>query len=273
MPTQQGPSDAGSPEGAPEIPTTPRETDPDAIQSLWQASPHAQTYVVDSGGNNSSCTRCHAPVNYVPALEEIPESCFMCKFELTEPPPLTAEDIWANIQCNVCHELDKKGKAKPEYSWLEVAAVGQYAEVDSTTELCLKCHVPVDMPGHKPVIELLNAHMDMVCTNCHDAHSVEATCSTSGCHEGILLAVPAIPGHDAYHQEVTCIACHDAGGLEVGPDDASGDWLAFVTITSVDGGSIRVPYASHNISKESSCTRCHYAGNPWQLIENVSAGP
>jgi hypothetical protein len=197
----------------------------------------------------------------------------VCKFELTTPPPITEKDVWEAIPCNVCHELDKKGNAKPEISWLESAFALQYTEVSTTTELCLKCHIQIDIPGHKPEVALPNAHTGMLCTDCHDAHSVEATCSNSGCHEGILSAIPEIPGHDTSHEKVTCIACHDASGLEVGIDEVSADWLTFVEIDLGDGESTLAPYASHDVSKDVACDRCHFSGNPWNLVGEISTSP
>ena len=267
---QQGPSISGSPIGTP--PTTDVPLDADAISTLWQASSHAQTYVVDGNGENSACTRCHAPINYVPTVDEIPESCFVCKFELTTPPPLTEMSVWESIPCKVCHELDKKGNAESEMKWLESAAAGLYEDVDTSTELCLKCHIQVNIPNHKPEIMLSAAHADLLCADCHDAHSVEATCSNSGCHEDIL-STPEISGHDTSHEKVSCIACHDASGFEVGVDEESGEWLTFTAIELADGESALVPYASHNISKEAACDRCHFSGNPWNLVDEVSTSP
>jgi hypothetical protein len=61
---------------------------------------------------------------------------------------------------------------------------------------------------------------------------------------------------------VTCWACHDGAGLEVGPDEEN-NWVAFLP-------GAMVPYASHNISKQALCERCHFMNNPWKLSEEVS---
>ena len=130
-------------EGAAEI-----EAEPVDIDAAWLSSPHANAFVLDADGNNNPCARCQAPINWVPSMDDLPESCFACKFELDEPPPYIPEDEWLDIPCNVCHEVDKNGEVQPEYSWLEIAALDEYAAVESPTELCMKCHDPINVPEH-----------------------------------------------------------------------------------------------------------------------------
>ena len=83
------------------------EPDPAAIEAAWLSSPHADAFVLDVEGNNNTCARCHAPVNWLPSMDDLPESCFTCKFELEDPPPYIAESDWVDIPCYVCHEKDK----------------------------------------------------------------------------------------------------------------------------------------------------------------------
>ena len=244
---------------------TGSSTNVDSIPTDWEISAHARTYVVDNKGENSACTLCHSPTNFIPTIDEVPDSCFICKFELSEPPPLTAQDIWEGIPCRICHEPDRKGNIPAEFSWLEVPILEQYAEAATSTDLCVKCHKQVDLPGHKPQSELTNAHADILCTDCHNAHNLEASCSTGGCHDDILDSGSSIAGHDDDHQNVSCIACHQAGGLASGMSDDSGIWIPLISITSVSGAAELVPYSSHNIVKESACDSCHFSGNPWSL--------
>jgi hypothetical protein len=133
------------------------------------------------------------------------------------------EEEWEHIPCKVCHQV-KKDEVQAEFAWLEIAAIEEYAEVASSTELCLKCH--------------------------------------GECHE--VLA--SIPGHDEDHQAVSCMACHDADGLPVGPDEQEGIW-----VTSLEQAG--APYTSHNVQLEAPCDRCHYPGNPWGLSDSVSTEP
>ncbi|MFC2028882.1 hypothetical protein ACFLTX_03035 [Chloroflexota bacterium] len=240
-------------------------TSVDSIPTDWQISAHAQTYVLDGVGENSACTKCHSPLNFIPTVDEIPQSCFICKFEVSEPPPLTAQDVWQNIQCKICHEPDNKGNIPAEYSWLEVPILEQYAEVSSSSELCLNCHIQIDLPGHKPQVDLANAHAAMLCSDCHNSHSLKADCSSSGCHDNVMSSGGSIAGHDTDHQNVSCIACHQVGGLPDGMDDASGQWLPLLEISVVDGSTELLPYASHDISRQSACDTCHFSGNPWDL--------
>lgn len=250
-----------APENAPAEPQ-----DPETIQANWPSSPHAATFVVDANGNNSTCARCHAPANFVPTMDDMPASCSTCKFEVEDPPPYIEETAWSSIQCNVCHEV-KKDKVQPEIKWLEIAQIEQYAEVASSTELCLKCHAPQDIPDHWG-IQLEGVHADKGCTDCHDSHATTASCTASGCHEDVMTASSTIPGHDEAHKSVACTACHDAGGLDVGPRSEDGIWTTFI---SIKDGSEQKPVISHNISLEAPCERCHFPGNPWELPEDAAA--
>jgi hypothetical protein len=93
--------------------------DPTMITSAWESSPHADTFILDDNGQNNTCAQCHAPINWLPSMEDLPESCFACKFELEPPPPTIAESEWLDVPCKVCHKVDKKDNVEPEYAWLE----------------------------------------------------------------------------------------------------------------------------------------------------------
>jgi hypothetical protein len=239
---------------------------PISIEEAWQTSLHAQTFVVGEDGSNSSCARCHAPVNWVPTMDDMPESCLACKFEVKPPPPLIPEEEWEHVPCKVCHQV-KKDEVQDEYAWLEIAAIEEYADVASTSELCLKCHAGVDLPDHEP-IQVSEEHADTTCTECHDAHATTATCSSSDCHEDL----EPIPGHDEDHQMVSCVACHDADNLQVGPNEEEGFWVTFMSVSS-DGEETITPYTSHNMQVEAPCDRCHFPDNAWGLSEAVSTEP
>lgn len=258
--SQEVPLTEGSSDGA------PLETDilpsavPDSVQTLWEGSPHAQTYVTDDLGTNSTCAYCHAPISYIPSMEDMPESCSACKFEVAPPPPTIAESEWGHIPCNVCHRV-KKGEVSPEIAWLSIPPIDEYEEISSSTDLCLKCHLDIDILDHHTP-DLTNAHAEYTCTQCHDAHSTAASCSSETCHPDTLEPASPIVGHDDDHVLVTCWACHDGAGLEIGLGDL-GKWTTILP----DG---LIPYASHNIVKEAACERCHFSGNPWDLMVDVT---
>ncbi len=271
--TPKGPSESPAQEQAPASDGTPSNNSPqeqndtkpplddDAIRVLWETSAHASAYVMGDDGKNSSCARCHAPAEYIPTLDEMPESCAACKFEVDPPPPMIAEANWSSVQCNICHRV-KKGEVDPQYAWLAIPPIDDYEDLASTTELCVKCHVEVDVEGHMPV-EIAGAHADYTCTQCHDAHATTATCSTADCHPDVMEPSASIPGHDEDHQIVECWACHDADGLEIGIDE-QGMWTTVI-------GDLKEPFASHNTVTEALCERCHFAGNPWELSDVVSS--
>lgn len=244
------------------------ESDPAAIEAAWRSSPHAKAFVVDAAGQNNSCAQCHAPLNWQPSMDTLPESCFVCKFELEDPPPFIPEASWDHVPCKICHRIDRDDNVQPEIAWLEIPVLEEYADVSSPTELCLKCHTPVDVPQHGNV-ELVSAHADYQCTDCHQAHQATATCVSEACHSDVIEPVEPIPGHDADHQSVLCVACHDGSGMQVGPDEGSGLWTTFAVSGSEESGLDRFTFTSHDIVLESNCNRCHYADNPWGLSVEV----
>lgn len=239
-------------------PTEAAADDPDLIQAKWESSSHANTFVVTEGGVNSKCARCHAPFNFIPTMDDMPESCATCKFEVDPPPPFTSEADWIDIECKVCHKF-KRDKIEPGFAWLEIAPIEEYAEVSTSTELCDKCHLAEEVEDHFSVF-VMGDHSGYLCTDCHDAHDTTATCSNSGCHEGTLEA--ELPGHDDAHTAVSCMACHDSGEMEIGILEDTGTWFTFLLET--EGGLI--PAASHNILLEAPCERCHFEENPWGLV-------
>lgn len=229
------------------------------IERDWQNSAHANTFLVDDEGQNNTCAQCHAPIEWMPSMDTIPETCFTCKFELEDPPPYIEEDAWQDIPCYVCHELDRHDEVQPEYTWLSIAAIDEYEEVSSTTELCQKCHVTADpVEGHM-VVNVSGVHQDQTCTDCHDAHNTQADCTT--CHNDLDFSASEIVGHDQDHAEIACFLCHDGGQPAADQDVDSGEWLL---IDPDLDPTIRVA-SSHNIVLESNCARCHYEDNPWQL--------
>jgi len=159
---------------------------------------------------------------------------------------------------------------QPEITYLEVAAIEEYTEVATTTELCQKCHAPVDLPNHE-VAELGGAHVDYACTDCHDAHGAAAvSCGSTDCHDDVIEPTIPIAGHDQDHQSVSCVACHDAAGMEVGIVEELGVWTTIVS-GSAEFEQGAMALTSHNIVKVASCDRCHFEGNQWNLSGSVSA--
>lgn len=241
------------------------------IVDKWLAGPHADTFVVDAEGTNDICTRCHAPDNFIPSMDDIPPSCYAapgCHFEVEEMPPFITEEQWLSVQCRTCHEIDKDGVVQPEYAWLAVAAIDEYETVESTTELCLNCHKEFDQPEHIS-ITVGGVHDGYSCTDCHDAHDTFTSCSDAGCHE-----TPQDPtGHDLLHPNVNCIACHDASELAVAPSEQHDEaWFTFISTSDGNEGST-FPYTSHNIQLEVECERCHFSDNPWGLSAELENTP
>jgi hypothetical protein len=236
----------------------------------WAASAHADSYVVDANGRNDRCARCHSAAEWAPGPEDIPESCLTCKFDVDQPTPLIAEEEWGHISCKICHRMDDD-EVEPEFAWLDIAVIDEYIDLDSTTDLCRKCHEMADIADHKPAINLADEHAELECTECHDAHAKTVTCANSDCHEDVLINADAVTGHDEEHASVSCTACHDSAGLEVGPYEDSEMWVTFTSLM-LDGEESLVPHSSHSVQTQVECERCHFGANPWGLSEDVATG-
>ena len=247
------------------------QTEPLSPEESWQASAHADSYVLSKEGRNDNCARCHSPAEWLPGPDDIPESCLTCKFDVDTPDPVVTEELWAHIACKTCHRMDDD-EVEPEFAWLDIAVIEEYIDLDSTTELCRKCHEESDLPDHKPAIAVSEEHGDLTCTECHDVHTTVAYCSSSGCHEDILASAEVPTGHDEDHKNVSCMACHDAGDLQVGPAEDTGIWVTMTTVSS-DGQESIVPHSSHSAQTEVACDRCHFVGNPWDLSDSVATEP
>jgi hypothetical protein len=231
----------------------------------WMSGPHSSTYDLGKGPN-TYCARCHSPMNWDPSSRiDEPPNCVTCKFDFESAPrialsnPLVPEMDWKNISCGICHSnLDDTFRI----SWFN-NTTGTHETVTSTTELCEKCHRDTETILHKRDLGK-DIHSAFVCTDCHDSHSTTASCSNAKCHVEVLLNSPFILGHDAAHDGVICVSCHDSSGLEVGPIEDGSVWVPFRT-TELLGNLIRKPYQSHDLQREVNCDRCHYTKNPWGL--------
>ncbi|MHB8777156.1 MAG: hypothetical protein ACYC6R_05260 [Anaerolineales bacterium] len=197
-----------------------------------------------------------------------------------------------NIRCDECHE-SKNGVTSATIAWWNPETQVHELVPDSNA-LCLKCHTDFSASIHQ-ANNL--AHQDFKCIDCHDPHSTTASCSNSTCHANIIQIddqPPATPSgihpdegnpfcggsschpaatqaaskphsiHGFIHAGVTCVACHDASGLQVGPDPNEGLWVAWRMVVD-GGGSPSEPYASHSIQLKVDCMRCHFSNNPWNL--------
>jgi hypothetical protein len=271
--TGEGPAAGASPAAGETLPSQPapdKPLTPEELRTVWQATGHANTFVVAEDGTNNPCARCHSPVNWTPSMDDMPESCYACKFEIDPPPPFVAEEEWVHVECKVCHR-EKKGNVEPEVAWLEIPQIGEYREVAGPNEVCLQCHQTVEVDGH-PGPQLAGAHANMACLDCHDGHSLQAGCSTSGCHPALDGTPPEIPGHDADHASVTCAACHADGEPTVGPDEA-GQWVTWAAAAK-PGQDAAAAYTAHNTVKPAPCERGHFTDNPWQLsVQTAAAAP
>lgn len=242
--------------------STPQATevalDPEQVQLLWEAGPHASSQAFENNGEDGSCARCHALESWAPTEVELPLSWSQAGIA----PGTTlarAQGEWSPVGCAVCHQGEPEA-IEGEIAWLEVPPALVYSPVESVTELCEKCHLAGDVENHLSVA-VSGSHVEMTCTDCHDPHDGTASCTGSGCHEPFTLECEPIETHDKPHMEASCAACHDADGLDIDWNDADQAWDT--VIRDATGGGYR-PYASHALVLQVACERCHEPGNhPW----------
>lgn len=265
------------------------------IEALWEESPHGNTY--DFGkGPNTYCSRCHSPQNWDPASKPgTPPNCITCKFPMDEELRIAntmdfvSEEDWMGIGCETCHPV-VDGVVQAELAWLNPITM-EHEPINTSNELCQKCHVTtqgVRASGGRGVTHGItlggSAHANWAgalpqerrpqyCSDCHDPHSTEPV-QCVDCHEGILTLETHIKGKGALHTNVTCLACHDADGMLSGPHPASdnGEWVTLVSSVSRTGETVTAYQKSHSIQWQVDCTRCHFANNPWELVELSSSG-
>lgn len=256
-------------EATPTLAPTPTPVPPEIveIQAKLKEGPHGIGY--DLGrGPNTFCSRCHSPQNWDPAAKaDPPPNCISCKFPNEPEPrlaasnPLIPAEAWKGITCEVCH-LVHDNEIMTQIGWLDIKT-GYHNTVTSSTELCNKCHTDTATLKHLRSLGE-GAHADYTCTQCHEPHSVEASCSTPDCHPRLQDPTFSHPGSMPEHKAVQCIACHDASGLEAGPVEGENTWTVF-RVTELLGRTSKSPYQSHTLQKKVDCTRCHYPSNPWNL--------
>ena len=210
----------------------------------------------------------------------------------------TVEDI-SVAGCNSCHRMNDS-VAYPGLAWLNPTS-GVYETVADNGELCGKCHPEQWMIENNPISSM--AHRGFQCTTCHDPHSLKSGCTNSACHSNLIeklyyvnqLAVP--PGHEfmsnhqcnggchmvatqvaeqpelvhmgSQHIWLTCSACHDAAQLITGPVANEKWWTTFMDLPA-DEQDKPVPVYSHALQRAVNCSKCHYPGNPWHLLETVT---
>jgi len=190
------------------------------------------------------------------------------------------------VNCDDCHPTEN-GIVLEDASWRN-QQTGQYEVVSGANSLCSQCHEDISAGS---------AHMTFLCTDCHDPHLINASCTDSSCHSNIptvFYEISATPTgghpnigssfcgganchsvatavaetvdsiHGPAHALVTCGACHDAGQFQVGPSPDDSKWLIWQE-NELNGEVINNPYLSHDIQIEVDCARCHFEGNPWAL--------
>jgi mono/diheme cytochrome c family protein len=281
------PEQESAPPTAPptEVPTQEPAPIPDqsTYYTAWESGAH-NTYDLYHGPN-TWCARCHSPQNWDPeAVPGTPPNCFSCKFptdeevRISDGNDLILEEDWVGINCAQCHMVDENGTAN-EIAWLNPISM-EYIDVNTTTELCEKCHVTTTGNSFGSAVDHKitlggSAHLNyggfigevappQYCSDCHDPHTTEPLACTD-CHDVASSETHAYV--NGMLAQVSCMACHDAEGYDVGPnpdDPENGLWTTTLTEQGRSGPTTSV-VVSHSIVHEVLCTRCHFEENPWEL--------
>ena len=270
---------------------------PAADQSTFIAAVEGNMHnTYDVGhGPNTWCTRCHSPQNWDPeAIQGPPPDCFTCKFaheeEMRVAPgnPFVPEEDWVGVPCETCHRVDENGIVTPGNAWLNPITM-DYVEVNTSTELCEKCHVTTTGNAFGSAVDHKitlggSAHLNYggflgevpppsYCADCHDPHTLEPK-QCVDCHEGVTTSDTHMKGYnDIMLDKLTCMACHDASGLDVGPPpgEEGGPWVTQVTSEGRAGPTTEF-VLSHSIVHDVACDRCHFEENPFELVVLTAAG-
>jgi len=237
----------------------------DEAATSWLSSAHARSLHM-SGDDQQSCARCKSPANYNASSNQS---------------SLISQPDWQGIQCRVCHNLhDRKfpnntgpgGFPVAFYNGTlsSLAGYAIYDKVNSSTELCEKCH----SSSHDPKFEGTHkASVNFTCTNCHmnssfnnELHKFEVRNTTSGitgcevCHKASEHTVLLCKG------KIDCVGCHDRTvqrnitGYAVSPDNNYGlykDPISDNWTTYRVSHGFAVTWPSHNITSEVVCEKCH----------------
>jgi hypothetical protein len=231
------------------------------IELRWEAGVHAQTYVVDEKGTNSSCAQCHAPIEWQPLSSELPPSWVQAGLKGLSVPAAIAEATWPGVACEVCHP-QPRDQITGEIGWLSIPSKSMYEEMDTSTRLCQTCHLP-DPGGDHTALVFEGVHSELTCTDCHDAHNGSASCGTTTCHQPFAEECEVIETHDKPHREVTCSGCHDGLGFPIGWNEERGKWDTFNGGDPLIEGQAKA-FSSHALVLEVDCDRCHAPGDhPW----------
>ena len=269
-------------EPTPEPTPLPDQTD---FHASWEGGNH-NIYDLYHGPN-TWCARCHSPQNWDPeATIGTPPNCFSCKFptdeevRISDGNDLISEEDWVGINCETCHHVDENGIASAEIAWLNPIS-GEYQGVNTSTELCEKCHVTTTGNSFGSAVDHNitlggSAHLNyggflgdvpppQYCSDCHDPHSTQPK-RCADCHDVANLGTH-IKGNNFHLAKVSCMACHDAEGYDVGPHPTNPEnelWTTQVTEMGRSGPSTST-VISHSIKYEVACNRCHFEENPWEL--------
>ena len=278
-----------------DVPPPPATAMPDQSEYIAAVEGNMHNTYDVGHGPNTWCTRCHSPQNWDPeAIQGPPPDCFTCKFaheeEMRVAPgnPFVPEEEWVGVPCESCHNVDENGIVTPGIAWLNPITM-DYVEVNTSTELCEKCHVTTtgnafgSAVDHKVTLGG-SAHLNYggfigdepppsYCADCHDPHTL-APPQCVDCHEDVTTSATHMKGYNAVMlDKLTCMACHDASGLDVGPppDGEGGPWVTQVTSVGRAGPTTEF-VLSHSIVYTVACDRCHFVDNVHELTVYTADG-
>ena len=231
-------------------------------------------------GNENDCGRCHISTN-----------CGTChwKTRITQKQAGSVIDLWNKFD----KESDTAKGAMTEYAmdWTVNVATHEFvgkAALTKSNDVCTACHVGY-YQGDKSVAALgvqgngVRRHPQVqelqlsvqrgvhktkqLCTDCHsDLHDLLLQNTEQGARLGgktQCINCHADKAPRTSHASVTCAACH---GAELGTQlDAEMKKLVPMAIKH----KMKVSWPSHNLTREVSCVKCHFAGNKLGAAEKI----
>lgn len=236
---------------------------PPVDEADWKNIGCAVCHRVDNGVAEAEVSWLDVRTGYYETVATATELCEKChldndtlshKVDYSDSPH---EDF----TCTQCHDAHSTaasctaGGCHTDFSDKEPKVIAEHLDQVNTNQ-CKTCH--------KSVADIHMNFLDEPPTKCMDCHG--HLMGETG--EQYQLA------HSANHANVWCVACHDATGLEVGPDENLNEWVTYRSIELL-GQITTGPYRSHKVQLEVDCSRCHFAGNSWGLsvIEGEAVEP
>lgn len=245
------------------------------------------TYQADETYSEADCGRCHMQKN-----------CATChwKTPIINNPKATPTgsitnllDLWTDYSASA--STIKSALSENAIDWTQNIATHDFrtkTDLESSNAVCSACHTGFTVKGDAsvPAIGIYGIGMKrhgqteqlqrsgargvhetlQLCTDCHkDVHGVgapESMLQWRQTHDVTCLdchPTRKIMGTGVPHQDVDCTACHAAEADAIRDPDGGGPGVSLV-IPRVIKHNVEQGWASHDLRRDTDCSRCHVDG-------------